>query len=355
MQVAPRRGPHGSRRDRKQWPRAGALRSRTGTRSRRAGSGVAPDHRGPCAPVRGRPPARAADRWWPRPVAPRAREAVGPAAAAPRGGGRLARRLAPARQPAPLAPVPARRDRGLATPAPGDRRAGSGARAAARTRSRGAGPLGARTAHDVAVAAHDARRPLRRRADVRHRPLRQPGQRRRRAARSAARGRLLLQRRRARARPARHAATSPRPSSAASCRAGRASTGSTSAASTCSGRSWSAGWTCAGEGLRRRRARQRRRLRQQQRLPADAPTTSSRYNRFLAARGARPRALDRAQERPRPGRRARAGLRLGAQRAVLPVRRVRRLQPFVRAGKAVFVAEYALDTARSARPRRRPA
>ena len=70
-----------------------------------------------------------------------------------------------------------------------------------------------------------------------------------------------------------------------------------------------------------------------------------RFNRFIAARGARPRPFGRPQERPRPGGRARARLRLGPQRAVLPVPECDRLQPFVRAGKAVFVAEYELDPA----------
>ena len=46
---------------------------------------------------------------------------------------------------------------------------------------------------------------------------------------------------------------------------------------------------------------------------------------------------DRPQERPRPGRRARAGLRLGPQRAVLlKFSECGLLAPFVRAGKAVL-------------------
>ena len=65
---------------------------------------------------------------------------------------------------------------------------------------------------------------------------------------------------------------------------------------------------------------------QQQRVPAEGRGPAC-LQPVPRDRGPRPGAVDRAQERPRAGRRPRTVLRLRGQRAVLPVQRVRPAQP----------------------------
>ena len=80
---------------------------------------------------------------------------------------------------------------------------------------------------------------------------------------------------------------------------------------------------CTAQGLRRRRARQRRRLHQRQRLPADRRRPARTTTASWPAR--RTPAACRSGSRTTSTRSAQLGrLRLGAQRAVLRVRRVRR-------------------------------
>ena len=164
-----------------------------------------------------------------------------------------------------------------------------------------------------------------------------PRERRRAAPRAGRPRRLLLQRRHVRAGPS---GRGPFPATVARQAAGglaRTSAGSTSAARRARRRSWSAGWTCA-------RARA---------STASRPTTSTatptrrgfpltaadqlRFNRFLAAAAhARGLSIGLKNDLDQVAA-ARARLRLGAERAVLPVRRVRaaaRRSP--RPGKAVF-------------------